>query len=234
MGSSRTISDGASFFSRFNPGGLTRSLLISIIVLSCSAGASAVFAQEAADGASLSSIEETVQRSLSSPLARFQQRVDTFWVLLSAALVFFMQAGFLMLETGLVRAKNTINVAMKNLFDYLAGFVIFFAIGYALMFGESADGWVGTTQFWLSDLTKGDEFAVFLFQVAFLGTAATIVSGAVAERTRFSAYAAASIVISLLIYPLFGHWTWGGGWLGELGCVDFAGSTIVHALGGWV
>ncbi|MCR9144218.1 MAG: ammonium transporter [bacterium] len=162
------------------------------------------------------------------------KRIDTLWVLVSAALVFFMQAGFLMLETGMVRAKNTINVAVKNLFDYVVGFVVFFAAGFALMFGESLGGWTGASKFWLSGVQGADDFAYFLFQVAFLGTAATIVSGAVAERMRFTAYAVVSATISLIIYPLFGHWTWGGGWLAELGFVDFAGSTIVHALGGWV
>lgn len=160
--------------------------------------------------------------------------VDPIWVIISAALVFFMQAGFLMLETGLSRLKNTINVAIKNLMDYIVGTIAYFSIGFALMFGLSWDGLFGTNLFFLEGLSTGKEFAFFLFQVAFMGTAATIVSGAVAERIKFSAYLIVSLLVSTVIYPVFGHWAWGGGWLGALGFVDFAGSTVVHSLGGWI
>jgi Amt family ammonium transporter len=160
--------------------------------------------------------------------------VDPIWVIISAALVFFMQAGFLMLETGLSRLKNTINVAIKNLMDYIVGTIAYFSIGFALMFGLSWDGFFGTNLFFLEGLSTGKEFAFFLFQVAFMGTAATIVSGAVAERIKFSAYLIVSLLVSTIIYPVFGHWAWGGGWLGSLGFVDFAGSTVVHSLGGWI
>ncbi|PJZ70510.1 chemotaxis protein [Leptospira perolatii] len=159
--------------------------------------------------------------------------VDILWVVLSAALVFFMQAGFLMLETGLSRLKNTINVAVKNLTDYLVATVGFFAIGFGIMWGSSYQGWLGIEHFMLMDLSTGKEYAFFLFQVAFMGTAATIVSGAVAERIKFSAYIYASIFVSLFVYPIFGHWAWGGGWLSRIGFMDFAGSTVVHSLGGW-
>ncbi|MBM9575814.1 ammonium transporter [Leptospira sp. 201903070] len=169
-----------------------------------------------------------------SPAQELSKGADPIWLIICAALVFFMQAGFLMLETGLSRLKNTINVAVKNLMDYIVGTVAFFCIGFGLMFGYSSDGWIGTNHFFLEGLKSGKEFAFFLFQVAFMGTAATIVSGAVAERIKFSAYLIVSIIVSLFIYPTFGHWTWGGGWIARLGFVDFAGSTVVHSLGGWI
>lgn len=159
---------------------------------------------------------------------------DTLWVLIATALVLFMQAGFLMLETGMVRAKNTINVAFKNLFDFFVGVAAFFAIGYGLMFGASWKGWIGTDSFLLRGVEDPASLAFFLFQATFLGTAATIASGAVAERMRFSAYILISLFASLWIYPVFGHWSWGGGWLGQKGFIDFAGSTVVHATGGWI
>lgn len=160
--------------------------------------------------------------------------VDILWVTISAALVFFMQAGFLMLEAGLVRAKNTINVAIKNLIDYIAGSIGFFIVGFGLMFGSSVSGIFGCDLFMLDGLSTGKQFAFFLFQIAFMGTAATIVSGAVAERIRFHAYLIVSILISVIIYPVFGHWVWGGGWLARMGFIDFAGSTVVHSVGGWI
>ncbi|MBK8397291.1 MAG: ammonium transporter [Leptospiraceae bacterium] len=160
--------------------------------------------------------------------------VDPLWVIVSAALVFFMQAGFLMLETGLSRLKNNINVALKNLMDYIVGTMAYFVVGFGLMFGISYDGLVGSNLFFLEGISTGKEYAFFLFQVAFMGTAATIVSGAVAERIKFSAYLFVSLLVSTVIYPIFGHWAWGGGWLAAQGFVDFAGSTVVHSLGGWV
>ncbi|MCB1137298.1 MAG: ammonium transporter [Leptospiraceae bacterium] len=159
---------------------------------------------------------------------------DILWVLIATALVLFMQAGFLMLETGMVRAKNTINVAFKNLFDFFVGVVAFFFVGYGIMFGTSFEGWIGSDAFLLRGVTAPDKLAFFLFQATFLGTAATIVSGAVAERMRFSAYMLISLFASIWIYPVFGHWAWGGGWLSEKGFIDFAGSTVVHSTGGWI
>ncbi|HRX15889.1 MAG TPA: ammonium transporter [Spirochaetota bacterium] len=159
--------------------------------------------------------------------------VDILWVTISAALVFFMQAGFLMLESGLVRSKNTINVAIKNLVDYIAGSIGFFVVGFGLMFG-SAGLFTGTDLFFLKNYNTPQEYTFFLFQIAFMGTAATIVSGAVAERIKFHSYMLMSVIISVLIYPIFGHWVWGGGWLAQLGFIDFAGSTVVHSVGGWI
>jgi Amt family ammonium transporter len=118
--------------------------------------------------------------------------------------------------------------------DYILGTIAFFSIGFAFMFGISSDGYIGISLFFLEGLSTGKEYAFFLFQVAFMGTAATIVSGAVAERIKFSAYLIVSLLVSTIIYPVFGHWAWGGGWLGKMGFVDFAGSTVVHSLGGWI
>ena len=159
---------------------------------------------------------------------------DILWVIIASALVLFMQAGFLMLETGMVRAKNTINVAFKNLFDFFIGVVAFFALGYGIMFGSSYMGWIGTDSFFLHEMKEPSKFAFFLFQATFLGTAATIASGAVAERMRFTAYIFISVFASVWIYPVFGHWAWGGGWLSKMGFIDFAGSTVVHSTGGWI
>jgi ammonium transporter, Amt family len=162
--------------------------------------------------------------------------INTVWVLVTAFLVFFMQAGFALVEAGLTRSKNTVNILFKNLVDFLFATVAFWAIGYALMFGEGSP-FFGLTGFFLSG-SEGDKagvplLAFWLFQLVFAGTAATIVSGAMAERTKFKAYLVYSAIISLLIYPIFGHWVWGGGWLAELGFLDFAGSTVVHSVGGW-
>jgi Amt family ammonium transporter len=167
--------------------------------------------------------------------------IDILWVLTSGCLVFVMQAGFAMLETGMTRSTNSINVAIKNLTDFGVAVIAYWAVGFALMFGPSALGLVGTGYF-AFDARGGTWLAAFFFfQVMFCGTAATIVSGAVAERMRFSAYLLSTLLISALLYPVFGHWAWGGGlegkaagWLNGLGFVDFAGSTVVHSMGGWM
>jgi len=159
--------------------------------------------------------------------------VDTIWVLLGAALVFFMQAGFAMVETGFTRAKNAGNIIMKNLMDFSIGTLIFWFVGFGLMFSKG-NGFIGSFDF----LIRGDYGSSFptsafvIFQTVFCATAATIVSGAMAERTRFIAYCLYSLMISLVVYPVSGHWIWGGGWLSELGFHDFAGSTVVHLVGG--
>ncbi|MEA4854684.1 MAG: ammonium transporter [Christensenella sp.] len=161
--------------------------------------------------------------------------VDTVWVLLGAALVFFMQAGFAMVETGLTRAKNAGNIIMKNLMDFSLGSVVFWVIGFGLMFGVSASGLIGTPDFFVqNEYLVGDipPYVFFIFQTMFCATAATIVSGAMAERTKFSTYCIYSLIISAVIYPISGHWIWGGGWLSSLGFHDFAGSTAVHMVGG--
>ena len=166
-------------------------------------------------------------------LALYSDAFDMIWLVLSAALVFFMQAGFAMVETGLTRAKNAGNIIMKNLMDFAAGAVAFFAVGWAFMYGSTAGGFIGTDQFFII----GADSAVlrdWIFQVVFAATAATIVSGAMAERTKFTSYLIYSVVISAVIYPISGHWIWSGvGWLGNLGFHDFAGSTVVHSVGGW-
>ncbi len=158
--------------------------------------------------------------------------LDMIWLIMAAALVFFMQAGFAMVEMGLTRAKNASNIIMKNLMDFCTGAIIFWAIGWALMYGSSVSGLFGSSQFFIigADSTL---FRDWMFQVVFAATAATIVSGAMAERTKFSSYLIYTVFISGLIYPVSGHWIWGGGWLAELGFHDFAGSTVVHSVGGW-
>jgi ammonium transporter, Amt family len=171
-----------------------------------------------------------------------QTHVDYVWTLVAAALVFFMQAGFALVETGFTRAKNAINIMMKNLMDFSIGTLAFWAIGFGLMFGVTQTGLFGTSGFFLSDFKAGGDpwvLAFWMFQVVFCATAATIVSGAMAERTKFTGYLAYSIVISAFIYPVFGSWAWGSlfhgsGWLEKLGFIDFAGSTVVHSVGGWV
>lgn len=167
--------------------------------------------------------------------------VDLLWILLCSGLVFIMQAGFMCLESGLTRSKNSINVAIKNLIDFGLSVGLFWAFGFSLMFGLSDRGWIGHLDFFFSSDLDPFLASFFLFQAMFCGTATTIVSGAVAERMKFKAYLIISALISGLIYPIFGHWAWNGantgefmGWLGKLGFVDFAGSTVVHSVGGWV
>ena len=174
-------------------------------------------------------------------IALVQTNADYAWTLVAAALVFFMQAGFALVESGFTRAKNAINIMMKNLMDFSMGTLAFWALGFGLMFGASSSGWLGTSGFFLSDFTVGGDpwvLAFWMFQVVFAATAATIVSGAMAERTKFSSYMIYSVFICGIIYPVFGSWAWGGlfhggGWLEKLGFIDFAGSTVVHSVGGW-
>jgi Amt family ammonium transporter len=167
--------------------------------------------------------------------------IDILWVLLCAGLVFNMQMGFLCLESGLTRSKNAINVALKNMADLSVAVLLYWLVGFGLMFGASVGGWFGGSHFMLpSDGENSWPTAFFLFQALFCSTAATIVSGAAAERMRFNAYLLTTVLAAGLIYPLFGHWAWGGsfsdgwGWLAERGFIDFAGSTVVHSVGGWI
>ncbi len=170
-----------------------------------------------------------------------QNNLNFVWTLVAAFLVFLMQAGFAMVETGLTRAKNATNIMMKNMMDFCIGSLAFWAVGFGLMFGVS-NGLFGTTDFFFSGATGDDQawnYAFWMFQVVFCATAATIISGAVAERTKFSAYLIYSVFVSAIIYPVFGSWAWGslyhgGGWLADLGFIDFAGSTVVHSVGGWL
>ncbi|WP_088654621.1 ammonium transporter [Geofilum rhodophaeum] len=161
--------------------------------------------------------------------------IDTIWVLLAAVLVFFMQAGFAMVEAGFTRAKNVGNIIMKNVMDFSIGSLVFWAVGFSIMFGPSIGGFIGLPNFFFTAEYGNNvpDMAILMFQTVFAATAATIVSGAMAERTKFSTYLIFSLVITLVIYPISGHWVWGGGWLSELGFHDFAGSTVVHSVGGW-
>lgn len=186
-------------------------------------------------------LAQDISSDIGDKIAAVQTNADYVWTLVAAFLVFFMQAGFAMVEAGLTRCKNTVNILMKNLMDFSVGSIVFWAIGFGLMFGAT-NGLFGTDGFFLSDFAKsGDKwvFAFWMFQVVFAATAATIVSGAMAERTKFVAYLIYSAVVSTIIYPIFGSWAWGslfhgGGWLENLGFIDFAGSTVVHSIGGWV
>lgn len=185
-----------------------------------------------------------VLSSLSLPESAFAasteilaDNVDLVWVSVCAALVFFMQAGFALLEGGSARSKNTINVVMKNYADLCFGLLVFWMLGYGLMFGTNASGFLGTDHFMFSHLDNKDA-VFFVYQAMFAATAATIISGSVAERMRFWPYVIASMIVTAIIYPIFGSWTWGGyyggsGWLNDLGFIDFAGSTVVHSIGGW-
>ncbi|MDP2232090.1 MAG: ammonium transporter [Actinomycetota bacterium] len=163
--------------------------------------------------------------------------ITFIWMLVAAFLVFFMQAGFAMVEAGMCRAKNATNLMMKNLLDFVMGSLAYFVIGFALMYGADKAGIIGTSGwFMLGDNYDVTVYRDFMFQVVFAATAATIVSGAIAERLKFSAYLVYSVVISAIIYPIYGHWVWGGGWLSQMATPfhDFAGSGVVHALGGFV
>ena len=179
-------------------------------------------------------------------IADLARSLDTVWMLFAAMLVFFMQPGFALVEAGFTRTKNTANILMKNLLDFMLGSLLFWAIGFGVMFG--AGQFIGAPSlfdhtFFATDLPVD---GYLIFQTVFCATAATIVSGAMAERTKFSMYLAYTILISVLVYPVSGHWTWGGGWLmnGEADSFmmrtfgttfhDFAGSTVVHSVGGWM
>jgi len=174
-------------------------------------------------------MEETLQG--------LQIGIDNMWLLLTGFLVMFMQPGFALVEAGFTRQKNTANILMKNLLDFCIGSLLYWAIGFTIMYGDSIGGFIGMPHLFFMSDGFGDNYADYsdlFFQTVFAATAATIVSGAMAERTEFKAYLIFSIVITVLIYPISGHWTWGGGWLSQLGFHDFAGSSIVHSVGGWV
>jgi Amt family ammonium transporter len=167
--------------------------------------------------------------------------INNVWLLVATFLVMFMQPGFAMVEAGFTRSKNTANILMKNLMDFSIGSLTYWLVGYSIMYGDSIGGFIGNPAtsfaFNVAEDSYGagySDFSDLMFQTVFAATAATIVSGAMAERTKFNAYLIFSFVITLLIYPVSGHWTWGGGWLSELGFIDFAGSTIVHSVGAWV
>jgi len=164
--------------------------------------------------------------------------LDSVWVVMGGILVFFMQAGFALVESGSVRSKNTVNVLMKNYMDACLGGLVFWLLGFGLMFGVNASGWIGTSHF-APNVMDDWHWNLLFFQMMFAATATTIASGAMAERIHFVAYVVSAAVVSGLIYPIFGSWAWGSlfdgqGWLKALGFIDFAGSTVVHSIGGWV
>lgn len=217
------------------------------------AGSSQVLAQDEtpADGQTTEEVveDEGEEEEAEAPLtaASVLADVDVLWTCLAAFLVFFMQAGFALVEAGFTRAKSACNIIMKNLMDFSIGSLAFWLVGFGLMFGASAGGWVGTNGFLFdadaSDSILGGSFgwAFLIFQTVFAATAATIVSGAMAERTKFVSYLIYSIAITVIVYPIFGSWCWNGlvgagdqnGWLETMGFLDFAGSTVVHSIGGW-
>jgi Amt family ammonium transporter len=192
------------------------------------------------------------QESAPDAAATMKVALDTVWVLVAAFLVFWMNAGFALLESGLCRAKNAVNILAKNFIVFAVSSLAFWAVGFALMFGNGSDYGYGMAGWFLggpdNSPATGDAysgvfsalnwtgvplFAKFFFQLVFAGTAATIVSGAVAERIKFITFIAFSCILVAVIYPLGGHWAWGGGWLADMGFLDFAGSTVVHSIGGW-
>jgi Amt family ammonium transporter len=191
-------------------------------------------------------IEQPVETVTAAPdtFGELALSLDTVWMLLAAMLVFFMQPGFALVEAGFTRTKNTANILMKNFLDFTLGSILFFFVGYGIMFG--AGGFIGVPNFFCLDNNPTDlpVEGFLVFQTVFCATAATIVSGAMAERTKFHMYLIYTVLISVFIYPVSGHWTWGGGWLmADDGWVaktfgatfhDFAGSTIVHSVGGWI
>lgn len=196
------------------------------------ASMSTSFAQDAADAAAAATPAPEAVAYLPQNVA------DILWLIIAGLLVFFMQAGFAMVETGMTRAKNACNIMMKNLMDFCIGALAFWAVGYAVMYGKGGSSFFGwdSSLLCLGSATAGQDYstsASWFFQVVFAATAATIVSGAMAERTRFIAYCFYSLIISLVLYPISGHWIWGGGWLGNMGFRDFAGSTVVHSVGAW-
>jgi len=173
--------------------------------------------------------------TIEATLSEYAYSINTVWVLVTAALVFFMQAGFALVEAGFTRAKNTTNILFKNLMDFVIGTIAFWIIGFGIMFGSKNGFWGGIDMFSQHTYrTDMPDFAFLIFQTVFAATAATIVSGAMAERTKFNAYLMYSAVISLVIYPVSGHWVWGGGWLSQMAVPfhDFAGSSVVHMVGG--
>ncbi len=176
--------------------------------------------------------------SIADTVAGLSVSANTIWVLLAAFMVMFMQPGFAMVESGFTRSKNTANILMKNFADFSIGSIVFWLIGYTIMYGDDIGGIIGKPSlFFTSNTIDGvPDMASLLFQTVFAATAATIVSGAVAERTKFSSYLIFSLVITAFIYPVSGHWIWGGGWLSNMETPfhDFAGSTAVHSVGAWI
>ena len=178
--------------------------------------------------------QETSTADLAAAVEQINGDMGMLWMLISGILVFLMQAGFTLVESGMTRSKNVVNIAMKNVLDIAVGSLVFWFIGYSLMYGESASGWIGWSGFMFN---QGP--ADLFFQTVFCATAATIVSGAIAGRTKYTTYIIFSVVLTAIIYPIAGGWEWNGGWLNDTDgimpaeFIDFAGSSVVHAVGGW-
>lgn len=187
---------------------------------------------------------EPASAAVKADIDTVQVNLNVVWMVVAGAMVFMMQAGFAMVELGFARAKNSINIIMKNFLDFCISALVFMFLGFGLMFGTSASGWIGTDSFWLANHAANESmWAFWFFQVVFAGTACTIVSGAMAERTKFVGYLVYAGLLAGVVYPLGGHWAWGSfgggfgiggekGWLEAMGFVDFAGSTVVHGCGG--
>ena len=210
-------------------------VIAGLIAVSLVGGYTAVFAQDSEDE------EEITLDGLQEGLDQVATSTDNLTWMIGAFLVFFMQAGFAFLGAGLIRAKNTTNYMAKSFMDFAIASLSFWAFGFALMWGTSVVGIVGTTNFFVTDGAGGQSYVDWVFQMVFAGTAATIVAGAIAERTKVQAYLAYSFIIGAVIYPLYGHWVWGGGWLssgmeviGLPAAADYAGSGVVHAVGGFL
>ena len=209
-----------------------KNAVIGVVLLLTIGLCGSAFGAEASD-ATVSAIEAAKEE--------LQMNINIVWTCVAAFLVFFMQAGFAMVETGFTQAKNAVNILMKNLMDFSIGTIAFFLLGFGLMFGAT-NGLFGTTDFAIKNVLGDGEhwnYTFLIFQTVFAGTAATIVSGAMAGRTKFRAYLVYSVFICAFIYPIFGSWAWGSllngnGWLEKLGFCDFAGSSVVHSVGGWL
>ena len=183
-------------------------------------------------------LSTSVSASTAPNIQEIRISLDSVWVVIGGILVFFMQAGFALIESGSVRSKNTVNVLMKNYMDTCIGGLVFWLFGFGLMFGLNQSGWIGLSHFMPNQMDDW-HWNLLFFQMMFAATATTIASGAMAERIHFVAYVISAIFVSGVIYPVFGSWAWGGlfggdGWLKAMGFIDFAGSTVVHSIGGWV
>lgn len=183
-------------------------------------------------------LSTSVSASTAPNIQEIRISLDSVWVVIGGILVFFMQVGFALIESGSVRSKNTVNVLMKNYMDTCIGGLVFWLFGFGLMFGLNQSGWIGLSHF-MPDQMDDWHWNLLFFQMMFAATATTIASGAMAERIHFVAYVVSAIFVSGVIYPVFGSWAWGGlfggdGWLKAMGFIDFAGSTVVHSIGGWV
>lgn len=223
-------------------------LLISLVVMTYADNSSETAAAATAT-ASSTATSSPFSADLVKRLKALPDETDWLWTCLAAFLVFFMQAGFAMVECGFTRSKNALNIIMKNLMDFSVGTIAFWIIGFGLMFGPNSSGFIGKPLWFMSDFlikngtANNGHMAFFIFQLVFAATAATIVSGAMAERTKFKSYLIYSFFVTAIIYPIFGSWAWNSlpgafegsqGWLEKLGFLDFAGSTVVHSVGGWL